>query len=94
MIQIKQNNGEITEEIINDFWKLKTFKKIKNENQAERADWIDQTCKLVNRPYPQIASLLFKYPTSWIHQMYDDAMAFTKNPPARWWQIYKQSKIK
>ena len=75
-----------------DLLTTKKFKKIKNEDAAKRADWIDQTAKLVNRPYPQIAVLLHGYPTKWIHEMYDQAMSFKKNPAARWWQLRKEYK--
>ena len=81
------------EELINPDWgKFKNFKKVKNEEAAIRADWINQIAKLVSKPYPQMASLLYGLPTKWLHQMYDDACAFKKNPPARFWQLLKETK--
>ena len=82
------------QELTSNFWIKKPLKKrnLKNEAAAIRADWIDQTCKLLNRPYPQMAKLLKPYPTIKIQEMLETAKSFVKNPAALWWKLYKKSR--
>ena len=83
------------QELISNFWQTKPLKKrkINNEQAAIRADWIDKCAKLVNRPYPQMASLLFPLKTVWIQELYETALSFPKNPPALFWTKLKEYKL-
>ena len=101
MIQIKhstETDYPHTEELISELWQpvMKRMKKvkIKNEPAAIRADLIDQVSKLVKRPYPQMASLLYGYPADLIKDLFLQAKSFHPNPAARFWSLYKQSKLK
>ena len=89
MKQISKDGEVFNYELTSPFWKKR---RIKNESAAIRADWIGQTCKLLNRSYPMMAAKLYGYPTSWIQEMLETAKSFTKNPQALWWKRYNQSR--
>lgn len=93
MIQIKQTNEEITQELISPFWKkpLKV-RKIKNEEAAIRADWIDQCADLVDRPFAQMAGLFFGLPTDYIKDLYLKSQETTGNKRAYFWSLWNQTK--
>jgi hypothetical protein len=80
-------------ELISSFWqKPLKVRKIKNEDQAIRADWIDQCAKLTKRPYVQLASLFASYPTSFIKDLYLKANEFKTNPQAYFWKLWNENK--
>jgi len=66
---------------------LQTLKeKKKSAPNSEKAYWLGETSKLVDRPFKQVAGLVGWLPTHWIKEMFEDARGDAK----KWWWLRKK----
>jgi hypothetical protein len=73
---------------LQEILKSKKIEKKRGPN-CKRNYWIDETAKLLNRPFKQICGLTSVWPDSWIQDM----VLYCKDKPALWWHLYKKSKV-
>ena len=92
MFQIKQNQEEITQELISPFWRKPLKVSTRNKEQVEKADWINQCAKLTGKKYVQMASLFQGYSLDFIRDLYLKSQETTGNKSAYFWVIWKSYK--
>lgn len=57
----------------------------------ERALWVDETAKMLGKPFGQINGLTRKWSIQKIRDQYLEANKFDKNPAALWWKLRKET---
>lgn len=67
----------------------------KKAPNSERAFWIQEIAVLTGMPWKVIFGKTLHLPTSWIHNLYDDAMSASsrESKQKKFWWLLKQTKI-
>lgn len=71
---------------------LAGLKDKKGKPRSEHAYWLDETAKMLKRPFGQVAGLTGHLDTKAIKDLYEMAKEFKPNPTAWWWTLWKKTK--